>query len=312
MKREVTLFLTIVILVTILWVSRRTSSNKTRKVAATELEEQNQNPGCDTKDLNNYTAIHVGKVYHHPSIVHYAKLGSSVMQLNFREYTSVLSVHKFIKPERIIFHTYAHGLSGQYWDKINSWKDVQVEVNKLPRFSRIGGKEVKWVQHEADYVKLTMIYIYGGIGLDFDVIVINGTRLKYEQQLSECVLAGEIRYINGGFYSCIVNSSFIAKWLESYDKDYRPGNWLHNVSYRPLHLLTDKDSDVCYNVHVDNTICVGPGWDRRRAWLKHHGVKWRTKTAAHYFVKYGIPNDGEGLLKKSFSLAKLIKYVHNA
>ena len=59
-----------------------------------------QNPGCDTKDFNNYTAIDIGKVYHHPLIVHYAKLGSSVMQLNFREYTSVLSVHKFIRPER--------------------------------------------------------------------------------------------------------------------------------------------------------------------------------------------------------------------
>ena len=88
MKREVTLFLTVVVLVTILWVSLRTLSNKTRKVAMTEAttELEEQNPGCETKGLNNYTAIHVGKVYHHPSIVHYAKLGSSVMQLNFREY----------------------------------------------------------------------------------------------------------------------------------------------------------------------------------------------------------------------------------
>ena len=34
--------------------------------------------------------------------------------------------------------------------------------------------------------------------------------------------------------------------------------------------------------------------------------------AAHYFVKDGIPNDGEGLLNKTFSLAELVKYVHNA
>ena len=106
-----------------------------------------------------------------------------------------------------------------------------------------------------------------------------------------------------------VNSSFIAKWLESYYKDYRPSNWLHNVSYRPLRLLTDKDNDVCYNVHVDNAICVDPGWGSRRAWLKQDGVKWRTKMAAHYF---GIPNDGEGLLNISFSLAELIKYVNKA
>ena len=50
--------------------------------------------------------------------------------------------------------------------------------------------------------------------LDFDVLIFNGTRLRLEQSLSECVLAVEIldpklNYINGGFYSCIKNSKFM-------------------------------------------------------------------------------------------------------
>ena len=278
---------------------------------STALSASVQNPGCKAKTLHAYKALDVGKVYQYPSIVHFAKLGNSVMQLNFREYTSVLAVYKFLRPERIMFHTYT-GLSGNYWDKINSWKDVQVEVNKIPRVNTIGGKNVVWVQHQADYVKLSMVYKYGGTALDFDVIIINGARLKYEQSLSECVLAEETDFINGGFYSCVQNASFMADWLESYEKDYRPRLWLHNISYRPLNLLTDKDRKVCYNVHLDDTICLFPSWSMNREWLKHDGVKWRTKTAAHYFVKNGIPHDGEGLLDENFSLAELIKYVHNA
>ena len=273
------------------------------------------NPGCKERKLRQYKALDDGKVYYHPSIVHYAKLAKSMksleMRLNFREYMSVLSVYKFLKPERLVFHTYT-GFSGNYWDKINSWKDVQVEVNVIPLVYKIGGKQAVYVEHQADYVKLTMIHRYGGTALDFDVIMINGTRWKHLQSRSECVLVEETGFVNGGLYSCTQNSSFIAKWLEGYHKDYRPTDWLHNASYKPLDLLINKHSNDCYNVHIDETVCLNPTYIDRKKWLKDNAVEWKNKTAAHYYIKTGIPNDGEGLLKEKFSLADLIKYVHTA
>lgn len=274
------------------------------------------NPGCrGKKRLKDYRAVDTGRVYHHPSIVHYIKLsryGGGAPHINFREYTSVLSVHKFLRPEKIMFHTYSNSLAGKYWDLINSWTDVSIEVNKIPKVEKIGGKFVPYIQHEADYVKLKSVYNYGGIVLDFDVIIVNGTRLKRQQSLSECVLSEEGDYINCGFYSCIKKSPYIAKWLESYDTDYRPDLWLHNGSFRPMDFLLDKKSDVCYNVHLDDTICINPNWGKQREWLQKGAVNWRTKTAAHYFVKDSIANDGEGLLKENHSLADLLRYVHNA
>ena len=48
---------------------------------------------------------------HHPPIVHYTKLGSSIMQLNYREYI-ILSL-KRINVSYIYYYIYNHGLSGK-------------------------------------------------------------------------------------------------------------------------------------------------------------------------------------------------------
>ena len=272
------------------------------------------NPGCKKKKLNAYRAVDTGRVYEHPSIVHFIKINryGGTSSLNFREYTSVLSVYKFLKPEKMMFHVYSNKLAGKYWDLINDWPGVKIEVNVVPEINRIGGKMVPYIQHEADYLKLKAVYKYGGLVQDFDVIIINGTRLKHQQRLSECVLSEEGEYINCGFYSCIKQSPYIARWIDSYDHDYRPQLWLHNGSFKPKDFLLEKHSDVCYNVHLDDTICIHPNWGKQREWLLKDGVNWRTKTAAHYFVKTNIPHDGEGLLNEHHSLAELIKYVHNA
>ena len=265
------------------------------------------NLGCKLKRLREYKVVDTGRRYHHPPLVHYVKLSMDAVKLNFREYTAVLSVYKFLKPEKIIFYTYTD-FYGKYWYDIKRLKKVIIEHQKIPLVS-IAGQMVYWVQHLADYFKLSKVLEYGGLALDFDVIIVNGTRLKHEQSLSECVLAAEPEYINGGFYSCVKNSAFMSAWVESYHKDYRPRKWLYNISLFPLKLLTEEER--CYNVHVDDTICNSPGWGTRFRWLKRNEV-WRNKTAAHYFVKKDIPHDGEDLLKENFILAQMMQYVHNA
>ena len=267
------------------------------------------NPGClgMNRSLHHYKAVNTGRLYHHPPLVHYVKLSMDAIKLNFREYTAVLSVYKFLKPKKIIFYTYTD-FYGKYWYQIKRFKNVEIVHQKIPLVS-IAGQMVYWVQHLADYFKLSKVLEYGGLALDFDVIIVNGTRLKHEQSLSECVLAAEPQYINGGFYSCVKNSAFMSAWVESYRKDYRPRKWLYNISFFPLKLLMEEKT--CYNVHVDDTICNSPGWGTRFRWLKRNEV-WRNKTAAHYFVKKDIPHDGEDLLKENFILAQMIRYVHDA
>ena len=269
-------------------------------------------PACKAKirDLRQYHGFDTGRVYHHPPIAHYAQLtrDNKMVSLSFRDYISVLSVYRFLRPERIIFHTYTD-MTGKYWDMTRGWKNVQVQVSKTSPFDDIGGRRPGYIQHEADYVKLRALHELGGIGLDFDVIVVNGTQLRHEQNISECVLSREGNFVNAGFLSCIKNSSYLAKWLDSYNKDYRPWKWLHNASYKPTGIL--KNPNTCYNVYLDDTICVNPGFGKNMQWLQRNGVKWKYKTAAHYFLRsVAVPNDDERLLQADHSLAELIRYIY--
>ena len=54
-----------------------------------------------------------------------------------------------------------------------SWTNLTIEMNKIPSIEYIGGKEVRYIQHEADYVKLKALYNYGGVTLDFDVVIVS-------------------------------------------------------------------------------------------------------------------------------------------
>ena len=42
-------------------------------------------------------------------------------------------------------------------------------------FLNIGGKMVRYVAHEADYIRLEALLKVGGLISDFDVVVVNGT-----------------------------------------------------------------------------------------------------------------------------------------
>jgi len=254
------------------------SSTATSKPLEAEIEapldSSKLNPGCKTRSLLQYKAVDTGRRYHHPPLVHYVKLSLTASELNFREYTSVLSVYKFLKPEKILFYTYSD-IYGKYWSIIQKFNRTKIELHKVPLLTTIGGKNVYWIQHIADYLKLSKVLKYGRVALDFDVIIINGTKLKQEQSLSECVLAAEVletktSYINGGIYSCIKNSKFMSAWVKNYDQDYKPRYWVENISYFPQKLLTKKKG--CFNIHVDDTMCMSPHWRDRREWLKDNYV----------------------------------------
>ena len=273
------------------------------------LTIQDTNPGCTHKRLPYYKPKRAPTVYHHPPLVHYVKFGKST--LSYMDYMAMLSAYKFLKPERIIVHSNGN-IHGEYWDRTQKWSGTSVVVNKVARVSHLGGKHVHWVQHEADYMKLYQMYMHGGVTSDFDVLVINGTKLKEQQRVSECVLSLEGDIVSNGFNSCVKNSPLIKRILDGYKTNYKPHLWLYNCALLPTDILQDKRSDTCYNVYMDDTICIYPNVGQaRKWWLSPKGVDWKKKTAAHYFVKTGYPSN-EKILKADHSLAEVLRHVNDS
>ena len=248
--------------------------------------------------------------YHHPEIIHYVKLTRTPDQniLTFQEYVSILSAHKFYKPQKIIIHCNRQPFTGPYWDRVANLS-TPIELRHTKRVKSINNRGVGFIEHEADYIKVTTAYTEGGIYMDFDVVILNGELLREMQRHSECVIGRDnerCTKICAGFFSSSPRSSFIKNWLEGYKTDYRPSDWVYNAGDVPSNLL--RKCPTCYNVTVDSHMS---NWEDRDKWLKPGQLNWRIKSVAHYMnAGFMKPlKEPEELLKMSTPITEMIKYV---
>ena len=245
--------------------------------------------------------------YSHPEIVHYAYLSKSPLRFTFRQYLSVLSVHRFFRPKRIILHA-NFAPYGKYWDL--AVKTTGIKYNYVKRVTHIGGKAFSFSEHEADYAKITQLLLHGGVTLDFDIIFLNRTKLREEQRRGECVLNCEMSCskLNIGFLSCVKDARFIHDWKELYLKDFRPREWTYNSGYAPTTMLKKGN----YEVIVDPDISQYPDCPTSRRDWRGTGrrVEWRGKVAAHYYCCRVVPS-GEEILNMDTSLGELFRYIYN-
>ena len=282
-------------------------------VTVTPKPDQRDKPPTMTREelvklCGKYYKEH-NTTYEHPSIVQYAKLRneSSSVSLTFMEYMSMMSVHKLLRPERILIHSYT-SITGTYWDLVQKWRDVSVEVNRIKHVEVIDGKEVNYLSHQADYIKLQALLEFGGVISDFDVVILKGDKIKFLQGKSECILSEENTYVNAGFASCVKNSSYIRDWLDTYNHDYHPSEWMYNAGLRPKQILTENQkfySKICL---VDGIATHPASWKGFEGkWLAKKGVKWQEKIAAHYFNKNKQCN--ETVLKEDHSFAEMMRFI---
>ena len=186
-----------------------------------------------------------------------------------------------------------------------------IEYNHVERVRDLGGKTPIWVQHEADFTKLSQVLLHGGVALDFDVIILDGAKLREEQRRGECVISGDndCTYINIGFFSCIKGAKFLRDWREGYLKDYQPNLWLHNCAFYPTDLAKKKN---VYEVVIEPDVAQHPSWSvAGKRWLgAGNRAKWRGKAVAHYFCRDEV-KDGEEILHMQNSLGEMFRHIYN-
>ena len=236
--------------------------------------------------------------YFHPNTVHYVKISDKETdtELKLLDYTSIFSVDRFYKPDKIVIHS-NRNVTGTFWELANNLQ-TRIELRYLERQATVGKLHYKTplaITHEADMHKLDIALNEGGIVMDFDVIILNGANLRRQQAISECVLGieRECTFVNSGFLSCVPNSTFVRLWRESYEEDYRNtwSNYLYNSGEYPASVLRLCPS--CYNVYLDPEIAMnpdagapgGPG-PGRQPWIQLDKVNWRNKTVVHLLLHH--------------------------
>ena len=289
-----------------------TESDGSNGSAALINIDERVNPGCKQRfPVSSYRPITRARNYRHPSIVHFAKFvkkPSEPVSLKFLEYMSMLSVYKIMKPEKIWIHSNGQ-INGKYWTLTQKWSGTAVEIIHNEILTHFGNTKVAFFEHMADYTKLLQVLNNGGIAMDFDVIMINHTKLVEMQRVSECVLVQEGRNIRISFFSCIKGAPYLHAMINSYHTDYRK-KWIYNAGIVPTRLLAAKRSD-CFNVYVDTEICEPYYKDVRKTWMVYKKVNWRIKPAAHYFKRLlGLPREDESILNGNNSFSEMVQYIY--
>ena len=177
---------------------------------------------------DNHTTFRV------PNIVHYIWYNTNSAPLKFHHLLSVLSAHKFIRPDVIYFHT-DNVPVGKYWEHVKKIPGLKVNL-RTPPFT-LFGERVKtplfYTSHSnVDRVKILMEY--GGIYLDLDVLVTNSFD---DLRKHSCVVGQEqANKACGSVIVCEKTAFFLYLWINAYLDDYRMEEWAYNTGQVPFNL----------------------------------------------------------------------------
>ena len=182
-----------------------------------------------------------------PLMAHYVWLGGGEMLLGF--YLSVLSALYVAEVD----HVYIHAdqiLKGHYWNKIltNSRSDrITVLPWQMPHL--VYNQSIHEVAHMADVIKSSVMYEYGGIMMDPDVLFLQ--KVPAEYRAYEAVVSPDITpyppfpdILNMGISISKPRSRFAKLWLES-ERQFRDNEWLWNcgqVTYK----LWERNPEIAY------------------------------------------------------------------
>ena len=104
-----------------------------------------------------------------PRIVHFLKLDGGVFTV--REWISVMSARKFIKPKRIVMYSAGKINDSCWWRRTLPF----VEHHILPRevlIKKLNGVPLQYLAHQSDFVRNSLLYHVGGVYADTDMIIV--------------------------------------------------------------------------------------------------------------------------------------------
>ncbi len=195
-----------------------------------------------------------------PNIVHFIWYSDTRMPFRFHHMLSVMSAHRYIKPDVILFHTNMEP-TGQYWDKVLALPSFQVvKRNYTLCINDHHLRNHTTKQGPSDVDRMRVLSENGGIYLDLDVMVV---RSLDTLRRFPCTVGAELPTMHGKQYVvcgaviiCSRHSQFLHHWRQSFIDDYRPEKWAYNSGSIPTRLWQKYP----HLVHVEKKSFFRPGY----------------------------------------------------
>lgn len=192
-----------------------------------------------------------------PKIVHMIKTDPAPDRFRIFHYLAVRAAHKWIKPERFLFHAFEEP-KGHWWDKAKPFVTFsKLDVNTSPSQTTTG-KQIRMAAHQSDFLRSELLYKMGGIYMDWDVIALR----SFDDLLSHRAVLGmekqvvDFKEVLGvAVMMARPRSPFIKRFLDGMHKEF--------------------DGDNCY-------VCHSTIWGRKLAMEYPQGVNVLNFTSFYF------------------------------
>ena len=242
-----------------------------------------------------------GSKYLVPNIVHFIWFGRH-KEMSFENYISISSAHKIHRPELIMLHC-DHLPVGDWWKRLQ--KEVNPEVHHMEPPNEIHGQVLYHVYHQGDVAKLQVLRTFGGIYLDYDVIVLQSLDplRKYPMTMGK----EKEEKLNAGVVVAHKDSMFLRMWYESYKDNYQPFDWVFNCGVVSYQIYKDHP----HLVHVESYRLTTPPWEEREKIMTYGGINWQDLYVLHLMSHLeSIKYTPEDIITQNNTFGEIIRHVY--
>jgi hypothetical protein len=149
----------------------------------------------------------------------YRRMERAQSEFQLINYLVLLSARRHLQPRQLFVH-YSQEPTGYWWLKAKHDRGLNITVHRIPMITSIYQHTLYHHAHRTDIARLNILDQYGGIYLDFDVLVLRSfARLLNNNQQVEAIVAWE-----SSVYQSICNavilapksSIFLRRFIQSY------------------------------------------------------------------------------------------------
>ena len=161
-----------------------------------------------------------------PKIIHLLYFGETEFH-NFHD-RCVRSMLFHMREYRVVVYNNVEPKNNAFWDKLKTHPRVTIEHIDVP--THFDGYELGHFQYKADVVRLEVLYKYGGVYLDLDMLIVrdfselfrNGKDLYLSRE-------GEGPGLINAFIAAKPKNEFLKIWLDNFKTGLRMGVWAYHI-----------------------------------------------------------------------------------
>jgi len=207
------------------------------------------------------------------------------------------SIIRHMPDYKIIIHNDIEPLDNEYWNKLKEYS--QIEIVKRDRPREFDGFDLHFVQYQADVARLEILYEYGGIYLDLDVLIVKNFEdiFKSNHDFYICKEGKDTENQESGlinsFLAAKPKNEFLRIWLDNFKTGLRMENWAYHIRETNQTLIKDNPHyTIKYGVCVlDHEYFFPFTWYDRHAFTNKNEIIFDDKTyGIHLFdtILHGV------------------------